>query len=46
MKRLLMLVMLMVAVTTGCGKKGDLRAPELAVLGYSEAAIWGTASRA
>jgi predicted small lipoprotein YifL len=30
MKRLLMLVMLMVAVTTGCGKKGDLRAPELA----------------
>jgi len=29
MKRLLILVMLMV-MTTGCGKKGDLRAPELA----------------
>src|ERR1051325_9083994 len=30
MKRLLMLVMLMAAVTASCGKKGDLRAPELA----------------
>ena len=29
-----------------CANEAHLRAPELAALGYSEAAIWGTASRA
>jgi len=29
-----------------CANEAHLRAPELAELGYSEAAIWGTAPRA